>query len=91
MIGRRPPAVATVAFSAAAVTAAWFAVNFFSPGNPLPGYGWLAWPGILATRGFSEELGFAEKLLILLAAQYVFYGGVWWLLRVVLSRIKAAG
>ena len=50
-----------------------FGVNFQMENDTIPGYRFLAYPGIISTRFFSEELGFWFKLGIMLLGQYLGY------------------
>ncbi len=50
-----------------------FGINFWVVQGALPGYKILAYPGILITRLFSEEIDFWPKLSILVFGQYTIY------------------
>ena len=50
-----------------------FGVNYWIADGTLPGYKVLAYPGIISTRLFSEEIGFWPKLGIMLLGQYFIY------------------
>jgi len=50
-----------------------FGLGFWVFNQALPGYKMLAYPGIVATRFFSEEINFWPKLSIMLTGQYIAY------------------
>jgi hypothetical protein len=58
---------------AAAVAFVAFAISYWIADGSLPGYKVLAYPGIVATRLFSEETPFWPKLGIMLLGQYCAY------------------
>jgi hypothetical protein len=49
-----------------------FAAGYWIYEEPVAGYKIVAYPGIVATRLFSEELDFWPKLSVLLGGQYIF-------------------
>ena len=59
------------AFSGVAIAIAAFSTNYWVLGGSLPGYKLMVYPGIVATRLFSEEIDFASKLSVMLAGQYL--------------------
>lgn len=63
------------------ITSITFAIDFYWLQGSLPGYDILAYPGIVSLRLFSEELGFSQKMLILLCSQFLFYACLFGLLK----------
>ena len=59
------------AFAGAFVALLAFSISYGYLHSTFLGYKFLAYPGIVATRIFSEEIDFWPKLAILLAGQYV--------------------
>ena len=55
-----------------------FAVNWWITKGPYPGYQPLTYPGILATRLFTEEIDFWPKLGIMIVGQGLVYFSVAW-------------
>jgi hypothetical protein len=64
---------ASWAFLGAVVAVVSFAINFWVVQGTYPGYKFLVYPGITATRFFSEELNFWPKLGVMIVGQYVMY------------------
>ena len=62
-----------IALAVVALTFALFCLNYWVLAGTLPGYRLLAYPGIVTTRLFSEEIAFWPKLAILLSGQFVAY------------------
>jgi hypothetical protein len=68
-------------FAVVLITGIAFTIDYLWLHGTLPGYKVLAYPGIVTLRLFSEELGFLNKMVILLFAQFVFYALVFSIIR----------
>lgn len=69
----KPKISACLGLAIALLTLVAFTFDYYWFYSVLPGYKVLAFPGIFALRFFSEELGFINKLIILVFSQFVFY------------------
>ncbi|UTA47640.1 hypothetical protein L1F30_15970 [Simiduia sp. 21SJ11W-1] len=77
-----------VALGITAITAALFFIDYFVLGGNLPGYGLVAYPGIVWLRMFSEEIDFWPKFLLLMLGQYLAYFAATFVLLCMRSRLK---
>ncbi|MFT6432260.1 MAG: hypothetical protein ACJAVI_000295 [Candidatus Azotimanducaceae bacterium] len=50
-----------------------FAMSYWFSDGPIPGYKFLAGPGVLTLRMFSEEISFWPKLSLMMFGQYLVY------------------